>query len=59
MNLYTVFVTGYQPYPVKKEYTIPASDYNVAISRAVKKFRKEKPSRKCDMITLTAKKARL
>lgn len=41
MKLYVVKVTAYIPYPITREYTEQATDFSAAISRAVKKYRKE------------------
>lgn len=56
MKIYVIKVTAYIPYPIKREYTEKASNFSVAISRAVKKYRQDpRISRKrIDTITVSA-----
>jgi hypothetical protein len=41
MKVYAIRIAAYIPYPIYREYVEEASDFSVAISRAVKKYRKE------------------
>lgn len=41
MKIFQVRITGYKPYPVIREYTERGSNWNVAISRAVRRYLKD------------------
>lgn len=41
MTIFTVVVTAYIPYAVTREYTEKATSYNAAVSRAIRKYRKD------------------
>lgn len=43
------------PYPVIKEYRIEASGIATAANRGIKLFRKDKPGKKIDEISVTVK----
>jgi len=43
------------PYPVIKDYRIPASGIATAANRAIKMFRKEKPGKRINEISVNVK----
>ena len=52
--IYCIRVTGYLPYPIVREYTEKASDYSAAVSRALKKYRRDERMRgkRLDRVTV-------